>query len=193
MKKAIIGYGGHAREVEAHISDYITFFVDDEYCTEYHPQLFPLSTFDPLEYKVMVAISDPGYRKLVVERLPKNTIYFNYIDPSAIILGNVDIGEGSFIGANCVLTTNIQLGPHAILNRSVNIGHDCSIDAYFSAMAGSVVSGDVTIGKCFYMGNNSSIKEKIIIGDNIKIGMNAAVVKDITQSGTYVGVPVKKI
>ena len=60
-------------------------------------------------------------------------------------------------------------------------------------MAGSVVSGDVTIGECFYMGNNSSIREKITIGDNIKIGMNAAVVKDITQSGTYAGVPVKKI
>ena len=60
-------------------------------------------------------------------------------------------------------------------------------------MAGSVVSGNVTIGEYFYMGNNSSIREKIIIGDNIKIGMNAAVVKDITESGTYVGVPIKKI
>jgi UDP-3-O-[3-hydroxymyristoyl] glucosamine N-acyltransferase len=36
-------------------------------------------------------------------------------------------------------------------------------------------------------------KEKISIHSFTTIGMNAAVVKDITESGTYVGVPAKKI
>jgi sugar O-acyltransferase (sialic acid O-acetyltransferase NeuD family) len=193
MKKALIGFGGHAREVEAHISDHITFFVDDEYCDPRLPQLFPLSQFNPEEYEVMVAIGDCNYRRLVVERLPKETKYFTYIDPTATILGNVDIGEGSFIGAHCVLTTNIQLGPHTILNRNVNIGHDCSIEAYFSAMPGVVISGDVCIGECVYMGNNSAIREKLTIWDYVTIGMNAAVIKDITQPGKYAGVPAKQI
>jgi UDP-N-acetylbacillosamine N-acetyltransferase len=37
------------------------------------------------------------------------------------------------------------------------------------------------------------IVEKISIHSFTTIGMNAAVVKDITESGTYVGVPAKKI
>ena len=43
------------------------------------------------------------------------------------------------------------------------------------------------------MGTNSSIKEKMIICSGVTIGSNATVVKHITKSGTYVGVPTKKI
>jgi UDP-3-O-[3-hydroxymyristoyl] glucosamine N-acyltransferase len=42
-----------------------------------------------------------------------------------------------------------------------------------------------------YLGTNSSIKEKIKVGNNIIIGSNGAVIKDIIMSGVYVGVPVK--
>jgi UDP-3-O-[3-hydroxymyristoyl] glucosamine N-acyltransferase len=58
-------------------------------------------------------------------------------------------------------------------------------------MPGSIVSGNVTIGDFVYLGNNSSVKEKIKICDNVTIGMNSAVVKHITEEGVYVGVPSK--
>ena len=44
-----------------------------------------------------------------------------------------------------------------------------------------------------YLGTNSSIKEKITVSKLTTIGSNATVVKDIQESGTYVGVPAKKI
>jgi UDP-3-O-[3-hydroxymyristoyl] glucosamine N-acyltransferase len=65
------------------------------------------------------------------------------------------------------------------------------IGDFFSAMPGSIISGNVEIGDFVYMGNNSSIKEKIKICNNVIIGMNSAVVKHITQQGVYVGVPSK--
>lgn len=193
MKKALVGYGGHAREVAAHISDYITYFVDDEYWSEDLIDVKPLSKFDPNEYEIMITISNAKLRKKIVEKLPKNTKYFNYIHPSVIMLSKINIGHGVFIGANCVLTTNIRIGNHVILNRNVNIGHDSVIGDYFSSMTGSVVSGNVSIGECVYLGNNSTVKEKTAICDNVIIGMNGAVVKHIKQEGTYCGVPVKKI
>ena len=58
-------------------------------------------------------------------------------------------------------------------------------------MPGSIVSGNVTIGDNVYMGTNSSVKEKIQICSDVKIGSNATVIKDIIKSGTYVGVPVR--
>ena len=103
------------------------------------------------------------------------------------------LGEGSFIGAHSVITTNIKLGKHTLLNRGNHIGHDSVIGDYFSAMPGAIVSGNVTIGNNVYMGTNSSVKEKINITDNVIIGLNSGVIKDITQEGTYVGTPVKKI
>jgi UDP-3-O-[3-hydroxymyristoyl] glucosamine N-acyltransferase len=56
-------------------------------------------------------------------------------------------------------------------------------------MPNSVVGGNVEIGRSTYLGSCSNIREKIKISDNVKIGMNAAVVKNIEKEGTYIGVP----
>lgn len=191
MKLALFGYGGHAKEVAAQIGQGVTFFVDDEYVNGVTK---PISEFDPSEYVMMVAVSDCIDRSAIVNRLPKETEYFTFIHPTALILDDeIIIGEGSFIGANSILTTNIQIGNHAILNRGNHIGHDCIIGNYFSAMPGSIVSGNVHIGNCVYLGTNSSIIEKKYLLHDIVIGANSVVIRDITESGTYVGVPVKKI
>jgi serine acetyltransferase len=60
-------------------------------------------------------------------------------------------------------------------------------------MPGSIVSGNVKIQDKVYMGNNASIREKLIINESITIGANAAVVTDLIESGIYVGVPAKRI
>jgi sugar O-acyltransferase (sialic acid O-acetyltransferase NeuD family) len=191
MKLALYGYGGHAREVASQIDQEVTFFVDDEYSTDIAK---PISTFDPSEYMMMVAVGDSKTRFDIVQKLPKETLYFSYIHPTALILDdNITIGSGCFIGAYCILTTNIILGNHCILNRGVQIGHDTSIGNYFSAMPGSVVSGNVVIHDCVYLGTNSSIREKLYIHSLSTIGLNSGVVKDINEPGVYGGCPAKKI
>jgi sugar O-acyltransferase (sialic acid O-acetyltransferase NeuD family) len=189
MKLALFGYGGHAREVASQINNSIDFFVDDEYSNEYTK---PISTFNPEIYMMMVAVSDPKHREEIVKRLPKETRYFKFIHPTVQIFAkDVEIGEGSFIGAYSILTTNIKIGNHAILNRGNQIGHDTTIGNYFSAMPGAIVSGNVVIGDNVYLGTNSTIIEKKQLSHNIIIGANGVVVKDIVSPGTYVGVPTK--
>jgi sugar O-acyltransferase (sialic acid O-acetyltransferase NeuD family) len=191
MELALYGYGGHAMEVAAQIDQPITFFIDDKYLTE---ETKPISEFDPTKYLIMVAVADSKDRFDMVQRLPKETQFFTFIHPTALILSdNVQVGVGSFIGANSILTTNIKLGKHTILNRGNQIGHDSEIGDYFSAMPGAIVSGNVKIHDCVYMGTNSSIKEKLSIYSLSTIGMNSCVVKHIKEPGVYVGVPVRKI
>ena len=191
MKLALFGYGGHAKEVALQIGKKITFFVDDQYQNDFAK---PISEFDPSEYYMMVSVSDPKKRKQIVEKLPSETEFFSFIHPTSILMDkNILVDIGCFIGAYSILTTNISLGKHCILNRGNQIGHDCLIGDYFSAMPGSIISGNVQIGDCTYLGTNSSVKEKIKITDNVIIGANGVVVKDINESGTYVGVPSKKI
>jgi RimJ/RimL family protein N-acetyltransferase len=55
------------------------------------------------------------------------------------------------------------------------------------------ISGNYNLGDYAYLGNNSSIEEKLSIHSLTTIGMNGAVVKHIEGHGTYVGVPIKKI
>jgi sugar O-acyltransferase (sialic acid O-acetyltransferase NeuD family) len=192
MKLALYGYGGHAREVAAQIGKKVEFYVDDEYANDIAK---PISTFNPNTHLMMVAIGDSKARYDAVQKLPEETMYFTFIHPTALIMDelSIEIGDGSFIGAHCILTTNIKLGKHTLLNRGVQIGHDTEIGNYFSAMPGSIISGNVRIYDCVYMGTNSSIKEKISIHSLSTIGMNGCVTKNIEQPGTYVGVPAKQI
>lgn len=192
MKFALIGNGGHAREIMAQMGVTLTRFVDDKFCDHSDPMVRPLSEFDPNEFSVMIAIGDPNDRKEVFERLPLEADYFTFIHPSAQLMSDsIKIGEGSFVGANCVLTCDIKIGNHALLNRGVQIGHDCHIGDFFSAMPGTVVSGGVVIKDCAYLGTNSTIIENIHIGHNIKIGAGACVIEGLGYPGVYVGVPAK--
>jgi sugar O-acyltransferase (sialic acid O-acetyltransferase NeuD family) len=191
MKLALYGYGGHAREVAAQIGQEITFFVDDQYS---NGSTKPISLFDPKEHYMMVAVGNSRDRFDMVQKLPKETKYFTFIHPTALILDkNIEIGEGSFIGAYSILTTNIKIGKHAVLNRGNQIGHDTKIGDYFSAMPGAIVSGNCIIYDCVYIGTNASIKEKISIHSFATVGLNTGVVKSIEDSKTYIGTPAKTL
>ena len=191
MKLALFGYGGHAKEVACQMGKEVTFFVDDEYSNNIAK---PLSTFNPKEYMMIVAVADSKDRAEVINKLPKETKYFTFIHPSVHIMDDsIEIGHGSFIGANSILTTNIKLGNHALLNRGNHMGHDSIAGDFFSMMPCAVIGGNVTLGDNVYLGSCSNVREKIYVNSNVVIGMNAAVVKDIKTPGVYVGVPAKKI
>ena len=190
MKKVLIGDGGHSREVMAQMGVKLDRFVDDEYVSN---DTFPLSKLDPNKHEVMIAIANSKSRFDIAQRLPKGIKFFTFVHPTSLIMDNVEIGEGSFIGCYSILTTNIKIGAHSILNRANHIGHDCRIGNFFSAMPGVIVSGNVTIQDLVYIGTNSSIKEKIKICELTTIGLNSGVVKDINKPGVFVGTPAIKI
>lgn len=192
MKRALFGYGGHAREVAMQIGGDITFFVDDKYANSIAK---PISEFDVSEYEILVAVADPADREEVVNRLPRQTQFFTFIHPTVVISQNFDvvIGEGSFIGANSIITTNITVGNHAILSRANHIGHDCVVGNYLSMMPGSIIAGNVSVGDKVYLGTNSCIRENLCISSNVKVGLSSGVVKNISESGIYGGTPTKKI
>jgi sugar O-acyltransferase (sialic acid O-acetyltransferase NeuD family) len=190
MKKVLIGNGGHAHEVMSQMGVNLLRFVDDQYV---NTDTLPLSEFNPKKHIAMVAVADSKDRYDIIQRLPKETQFFTFIHPTALLMTDIEVGEGSFIGAYSILTTNIKIGKHSILNRANHIGHDCRIGDYFSAMPGSIVSGNVTIHDLVYMGNNSSIREKLSVHSSSIIGMNSAVIKHIEEPGVYVGCPAVKI
>lgn len=193
MKKALIGAGGFADEIKAHMQEFdMICFVDDVYYTPNNKNIKSISEFNVNEYEVLIAIGDPVLRNDMVNRLPKETQYFTFIHPTAQILGNdVEIGEGSVICAGVIITTNCKIGKHTHLNLLTTIGHDNRIGDFFTTAPGAKISGNCLIGDRVYFGTNASVKQKIKICDNVTIGLNAGVVKHIETAGVYVGVPAK--
>jgi sugar O-acyltransferase (sialic acid O-acetyltransferase NeuD family) len=194
MKKALIGYGGHAREVMCQMNQKLDCFVDDKFYMKNSDEIYPLSQFDPDKMTALIVVGDPVDRKNIANRLPKETEYFTFIHKSAQILDlKVEIGAGSIITANCIITTNVKIGKHCHLNLMSTVGHDCIIGDFFTTAPGAKISGNCTIGECVYVGTNASIKEKLSIHSLVKIGLNSGVVKHIEEPGIYVGNPAKKI
>lgn len=193
---ALYGAGGHASEVIAQLKSMNykieKLFVDEQYVRDGYDSI---KNFNPEDHLMMIPVSNSVARQKMFEKLPKETEFFSFIHPTALLMEieTISIGQGCFIGAYSVLTVDIQIGDHAILNRGVHIGHGCRIGNFFSAMPCSVVSGDVTIGNNVYLGTNSSVKEKISICDDVTIGMNSPVHHNIEFSGIYVGDNLRKL
>lgn len=203
---AIFGAGGQAKESfemfkrqfsnELLFKDhFIGFFVNVEVDmdTLYGFPVMHISKFVPSSTLLNVAIGDSKIRKKITESLPHDTEYFTIIDPSATVFSSAKIGSGSTIGINCIISSDVEIGKQSHLNYGTIISHDTKIGDFFTSAPSVNVTGTNKIGNQVYMGCKSATKQKITIADETTIGMGAIVVKDISEAGTYIGVPAKKI
>ena len=112
----------------------------------------------------------------------------------AVILSkSVSIGEGTIICAGTIATVDISIGKHVIINLDCTLGHDDAIADYVTIYPSVNISGNVTVGECSELGTGMQIIQGKNIAPNTIIGAGAVVVKDLNESGTYIGSPAKKI
>lgn len=140
------------------------------------------------------AVGSARVRKIIIDKLKDSNVKFaTVIDPSVIISKRVEIGEGTIICAGTIITVDIKIGNHVIINLDCTIGHDDVIADYVTVYPSVNVSGNVTVGECSELGTGMQIIQGKKVAPNTIIGAGAVVVKDCVESGTYVGSPAKKI
>ena len=81
-----------------------------------------------------------------------------------------------------------------LINGYAKIGKNCriNVDTVVGAKLGTKDQAP-TIGDNCFIGPGAKIFGKINIGDNVAIGANAVVTKDVPSNCTVVGIPAKKI
>lgn len=203
----IIGAGGFGREVAWLIEDInnleptwnIVGFVDDKKeiqgtIINGYPVVGDIDWLKDQEVDVVNAIGDSIIKKKVMSRLneSKNT-YPVLIHPNVIISRLVNIGEGSIICAGNIITVNISIGKHVIVNLDCTIGHDAIIGDYSTLLPSVNISGYVNLEQCVNIGTGSAIIQGVTIGQNTIVGAGAVVVKDLPANCTAVGSPAKPI
>ena len=115
------------------------------------------------------------------------------IDPSVEISDLVKIGEGTIICAHTIITVNISIGNHVIINLDCTVGHDAIIEDFTTLYPSVNVSGITHIGHAVELGTGMQIIQGKNVGDYSIVGAGAVVVKDIPQKCTAVGSPAKPI
>lgn len=140
------------------------------------------------------AVGSAKVRKIIIGRIKESNVKFaTLIDPSVLVSKRVEIGEGSIICAGTIITVDIRIGNHVIINLDCTIGHDVDIEDFVTIYPSVNLSGNVLIGQCTELGTGTQIIQGKTITANSIVGAGAVVVKNIEEPGTYVGSPAKKI
>jgi sugar O-acyltransferase (sialic acid O-acetyltransferase NeuD family) len=114
------------------------------------------------------------------------------VSPQAVVNESVQLGSGTVALDGVVITSGTVAGRCCILNTNSTIEHDCRLGDNVHVASGATVSGGVTVGDDSLIGAGATIVQSVTIGHGCLIGAGAVVVTDITEPGTYVGVPARR-
>ncbi len=208
-KIAIYGAGGFGREVKMLIDqinkqeikyEFIGYFDDGITKGTLIEDCISLGGINDLnsysdKLLLVVSIADPQTKLKIIESIKNYNISFPILIHPTCIIGDykIKIGEGSIICASTIITVNVEIGNHVILNLACTVGHDTKIGSYSSFMPAVNISGEVEIGDRVYCGTGAKIINQLKIGEGTIVGAGALVHKDLPSNCTAVGFPAKPI
>ncbi|MFT4592409.1 MAG: sugar O-acyltransferase (sialic acid O-acetyltransferase NeuD family) [Phycisphaerales bacterium] len=115
------------------------------------------------------------------------------IHKDASVSSRTSLGEGTVVFAQAAINTGATIGRGCIVDTGATVDHDCNLDDGVHISPGANVGGGVTIGICSWVGIGASVKHGVTIGKNVTVRAGAAVVSDIPDNATVVGVPAKEL
>ncbi|RBW54269.1 hypothetical protein DS884_17605 [Tenacibaculum sp. E3R01] len=133
------------------------------------------------ELALVIGIGNSVVKEKIRKKITNKNIYFPaLLHPSVIVYSSetVNLGEGVVIGANSVLTENIEIENFVYLNTNSIISHDTNIGEYSLIMPTVSISAGAKIGKRVYVGNGTKIDFPIIIENDTVIKAGTVLSKE---------------
>ena len=146
------------------------------------------------QVKAVCGIGSPRAKRSMVERAARVGLEFcTIIHPSVQMSEYINLGYGTVITAGCILTTQIRIGNHVLLNLDTTIGHDVVVEDFANVAPGCHISGNVTLKEGTDLGTGAVVLQGITVGRWSTVGAGAVVVEDVPDNAVVVGVPAKVI
>lgn len=144
--------------------------------------------------ELIVAIGNCHIRAKVQEYFSNKGIKIaTLVHPNSTIGTHVKLGNGTVVMAGAVINSETQIGEGCIINTSSSVDHDCVLEPFCHVAVGAHVAGGVHLGSFSWIGAGAVVSNHITVCNNSLIGAGAVVVRDIEESGTYAGVPAKRL
>jgi sugar O-acyltransferase (sialic acid O-acetyltransferase NeuD family) len=143
----------------------------------------------------VVAVGTPRTRRSIVIRMLSygNVSFATLIHSSVLKSQYIEIGDGSIITAGCILTTQITLGQHTIVNLACTIGHDVVTGDFCTFAPQIAVSGNVSFEDGVEVGTGTTIIQGLTLGQGSFVGAGAVVSKNIPPNVLAVGCPARQV
>lgn len=140
------------------------------------------------------AIGVPSLRNRVISGMERIGVEFGkVIAPTAFVASDAEIGAGTVVLNQAVVNANAKVGRHVIINTGAIIEHDAIVGDNTHVSTRAVVNGGCSIGKECFIGSGVVVMHGVKIGDRVVVGAGSTVSRDLTEPGTYLGFPARKI
>lgn len=204
----ILGAGGFGREVLSWLKQcpdhgskwHVAGFLDDNPAAlstarACAPLVGALRDFEPPAGSLLVcAIGNSAVRLKVCAQLEaRGGRFLTLVHPDAIIGEECEIGDGSIICPGVVITANVRLGRHVIVNAQTTIGHDAVLGDGVTLSGHVDITGYVQVGEGAFFGSHAAALPGSVIGAYAKVGAGSVVLKSVKSHATVMGVPAKQI
>jgi len=155
-----------------------------------------LSLPDQDSYQYIIAVSyDLEERKKLIEYVDQHNLDLITVISDTALIGTTSaavIHPGTFIFPFCNISIASIIGRHCIIGSYSLVGHYASIGNNCLLRPGVMVTGKSTIGNNCIINTRSTITNNSTLSDNIEIMAFTNVVKNIAQSGRYIGTTAKR-
>ena len=197
----VIGASGHGKviaDIVLKSGDTLLGFLDDNEMLPSEIAGIPVlgSVADHTKYpnaSFVIGIGNSAIREKIAHRLD-GVRWYTAIHPSAVISAlDTQIGVGSVIMANAVVNASAHIGKHSIVNSAAVVEHDNIIGDFAHISVGTKLGGTVSVGAHTWVGIGTTVSNNVSICDHCMTGAGTVVIHNIKESGTYVGVPARKI
>jgi UDP-perosamine 4-acetyltransferase len=201
----IIGAGGHAKVILDMLHDRAEFTCAG--CVDPDPQSASLLKVPGLgDDGALAKILSSGIRHAFVA-IGSNRVraerqqqvralgftIINAISRYAVISPRATLGAGVAIMPGAVINVDTVIEDGAIINTGATVDHDCRIGAFAHVAPGTHLAGNVTVGNGAFLGVGTSVIPRRVIGAWSMVGAGSAVVHDIPEGITAVGVPARPL
>lgn len=203
----IIGAGGmgrtlydSARESVGYGIDYeIKGFIDDNIHSldgfhNYPSMLGTIAEYVPQKNDVFVSSIGGGARKKCIESVvSKGGQFITLIHSTARIGSNVQIGEGTTIGAFTTIGADAKVGKYNMIQSYSVIGHDSQIgnynriDTHVTLVGGTIVEDEADIH------TGAMISHNVVIETHSRVAACSFVIRKVKSGTTVMGNPAKKL
>lgn len=141
---------------------------------------------------LVLGVGLPRVKATVVARLAALGLpWATVIHPSALIGPNVEIGDGSYVGAGTVITVNATIGRYVTINLHCQVAHDDVIQDFATLHPDTHLSGGVVIEEGSELGTGSICIPGVRVGPWSILGAGAVAVRRLDGWTTYTGLPAK--
>lgn len=136
------------------------------------------------------SIGDPSLRILLHKKIETAGGKFaTVIASTAYVSKHCLIGDGTVILHHATVNACSSIGKGCIINTGADIEHDVKIEDYVHVSTGAIINGGTFIKSRTFIGSGAIICQGITINEDVIVGAGAVVCKNISNIGTYTGIP----